>query len=363
MDLSRACAARGARLALCAGLVAGALLAPTLYGLVRRVFEGRLISPPTFWRSSPAGVDLLAFVLPNPNHPLAPRAWFELFANPFAALEHVASLPLIALCVLLWAYRRGWRPGRPWSALGVTFALLALGPFVRVAGLMTYVPGPWALLRYVPVLEWARTPARFAVMVVLVVAVLFAGAVRTLAETVPQRRRLLLTAVGFLVLFELLPIPRRLALAQPPTIYDRIAADRRAGIRVLELPFGISDGASSVGRYTARAQLYQTVHGKPLVGGGLSRVSRQRVDAVLSFPVLRALAELSANPDAAVDVESIVPLGADFARDAGIAYVVVDTSRASPQLITFAKRVFHLEYLAADRELELYQPAQGSRSQ
>ena len=41
----------------------------------------------------------------------------------------------------------------------VVFGLLALGPFVHVAGINTYVPGPWALLRYVPLIGLVHTPA------------------------------------------------------------------------------------------------------------------------------------------------------------------------------------------------------------
>ena len=41
---------------------------------------------------------------------------------------------------------------------GITigFGLLALGPFVHVAGVNTYLPTPWTLLRYVPLIGEAR---------------------------------------------------------------------------------------------------------------------------------------------------------------------------------------------------------------
>ena len=50
---------------------------------------------------------------------------------------------------------------------------------------------------------------------------------------------------------------------------DMLATDHR---EVLELPFGVRDGTSSHGNFTARSQFFQTYHHKPLIGGYLSRV-------------------------------------------------------------------------------------------
>ena len=58
----------------------------------------------------------------------------------------------------------------------VVFGLLALGPFIHVAGINTYVPGPWALLRYVPLVGLVHTPARFSIVLMLAVAVVVADA-------------------------------------------------------------------------------------------------------------------------------------------------------------------------------------------
>ena len=47
---------------LIAALACAGPLSPVLYGLGERIADGRFVSPPIFWRSSPRGVDLLAFV-------------------------------------------------------------------------------------------------------------------------------------------------------------------------------------------------------------------------------------------------------------------------------------------------------------
>ena len=46
------------------------MLSPVLYAFGERYLTDNAQMPPTYWRSSPPGIDLLAYVMPNPNHPL-----------------------------------------------------------------------------------------------------------------------------------------------------------------------------------------------------------------------------------------------------------------------------------------------------
>ena len=232
---------RLAFLTLATGLVTTALLSPVLYAVGKRI-TGNLVVPGTPWRSSPAGVDLLALVLPNPNHPLTPdwiAGWLRSFPGGF--LEGVVSIPFVVVAVLIIAWRTGWRPSRWWAALAVVFGAVALGPFVHVAGINTYIPGPWAVLRYVPLLGLARTPSRFSVVMMLAVAVLFAVALEWFGRTYPKRRRLVLGVVASLLLAELLPAPVTLHSAAVPQFYRQVAAAPES-VRVLELPTGVRDG-------------------------------------------------------------------------------------------------------------------------
>jgi hypothetical protein len=176
--VSRADLWRLVRAGAVAAVVAVVLLSPVLYAVTVRVADGQWESSRVFWRSSPPGVDALAFVLPNPNHPLASQSIRDWLSRPRADayLENVASLTFVALMTILVAWRTGWRPQRFWAGTAVFFSALALGPFIHVAGINTYIPGPWAVLRYVPVIGLARTPARFSIVLVLGVAVLFASA-------------------------------------------------------------------------------------------------------------------------------------------------------------------------------------------
>ena len=235
------------RLAICASLTAALPLSPALYAVGVRIAQGRWVSPAVFWRSSPIGVDLLSIVLPNPNHPLAPEAWRSwLSGRPDGYLESVAALPLSAILVLALAWRSGWRPPRLWIVTSLGFAWLSLGPFLRIAGVNTYVPGPWALLRYAPVIGLARNPARFAVPMMLAVSILLALALNHLKDTWSAGRRWAHLLISATVMVELLPIPRGLCSARGSGFMIRSKADPR-NVNVLELPFGVRDGTFSVG--------------------------------------------------------------------------------------------------------------------
>jgi hypothetical protein len=343
-----------ARLAATGGIVAAILLSPVLYALGTRIAEGRFDQPRIFWRSSPAGVDLLAFLVPNPNHPLAPTVFFTWLEQPMMAFEHVASVPLVVIGAIAGAIRFGWRPPRVWVALGTVFALLALGPFVHVAGFNTYIPGPWALLRYVPVVGMARTPSRTAVMVMMFVAIVFVLGLRTLGQ---RYGRGLVIVVGVLLLAELLPAPRVLYSATVPAIYHMIAADPRTDIRVLELPYGVSTGTIAVGAYSARAQFGQTVHGKPIAGGTLSRISSNRIAEMQSQPIVNALLRLGKGDSlSSQELDGLRREVPPFLDRARLGYVVIDRTRVSPESVTAVISLLRLTYVAADGAFELYRP-------
>ena len=345
-------------LTVASGVVAAVILSPVLYAVGERLTAGELKSPGVLWRSSPGGVDLFALVLPNPNHPLTPQViadWLATFQGGY--LEAVVSIPFVALITMVLAWRRGWRASRWWTALAIAFGALALGPFVHVGGLNTYVPGPWALLRFVPVLGLTRMPSRFSVVLMLAVAVLFAAALEWLGRTYPHRRRLILVTVGILLLAELLPAPLTLHSAAVPRFYERVAA-APGDVRVLELPTGIRDGTSSIGNFIARSQYFQTMHEKPLIGGYLSRVGGRSIADVRRIDMLDALIVLSEGGTLSPEREAaLISGGPAFIREANLGFVIVDRLRSPTALIDFAKRALHLSYVDRDGVFELYQPA------
>jgi len=344
-----------ARLSIVTLAAAGFAASPVLSAYA---FGDAMDTPPIFWRTGPQGADLLALLLPHSNHPLMPSSLVAMLAShPGGIIEQSASLSIAALLVigLAW-WRASWRPPLRWSVAAVGFALMTMGPFVHVAGMNTYIPTPWTLLRYVPIISDARMPSRMAVVAMMAVAMLFAGALSALTTRNPKYRAAILVAVAALLCLDVWPAPREIYTAGIPAIYERIARDPRP-VSVLALPTGVRDGLGSQGNFTAHAQFYQTMHGKPIVGGYLSRTTPRRREAHSSHPVLGPLVALSGGESIDAAQWAAARGGAaDFAREVDLGYVVINHRTASPELERFAVEVLKLVRVQRDADRSLYLP-------
>ena len=335
------------------------LLLPEIVGVTIRVLEGRLPETTIYWRSSPRGVDALAYVVPNPNHPWfggVTRRWL-MPDVPDAFPEFVGSFSLVALALVAVAWRRRLLP-RLWVAFTGFFFLLSLGPFVHIGGVNTYVIGPWALLRYVPVVGMARSPSRFAIVAVLGMSLLFAFAVQELSR---RRAKLRLTAAGLLaaaLCVELMAVPRPLHSAAVPQIYSLVASAGDDTARLLELPTGIRDGTSSLGDFNAETAFFQTQHRRPLIGGYLSRVSEWRKREKIRGPVMRSLIALSEGRELPPDLRTAAREGRDsFLRRSCVGFVMINKERASDELRSFAVETLRLTPVHEDATHALFTPA------
>jgi hypothetical protein len=242
-----------------------------------------------------------------------------------------------------------------WIVITLGFASLTLGPFVRIGGLTTFAPTPWTLLRYVPLVGDARMPSRFDAVVMMGLSAIFASALMALTSRSPHRRGVILTT-GLLLAFELLPVPRTLYAADVPRVYRTIAADPRP-VRVLDLPFGIRDGLTTVGNFDPASQYYQTMHHKEIIGGYLSRVSQSDRDEYLAIPMIRALTALSEHRQLSPLEESAARESAKaFVAESRIGYVVIDNRTASPDLRAFALSTLDLVRVDEGAGFELFVP-------
>jgi hypothetical protein len=344
-----------ARHAAIAAIACIAILSPVLSVTTSSVGQRGFMRPDVWWRSSAPGVDLLAFFAPNPLHPLVGWISFDWVSSlPGGFNENVASLPWVALGVIvgavMWA---GFRPIKGWVIFTFVSAWLALGPFVSVATTLTYVPTPWALLRYLPIVGAARMPTRLTILVMLGLSMLLAWAVHHL-RTRSTRPQLLTAAIGLLLIAELLPAPRTLHSAEIPAVFKVIAADPRP-IRVLSLPFGLKDGLSSRGNYSSSSQFYQTFHQKRLVGGYISRLPRGSIENYRANSLVRVLMRLSEGSVVDDELYERALQRADFhMQRLQIGYVVIDPARCSPELVAFAHRVFQTSLVTKADGLELY---------
>ncbi len=337
----------------CAALVLA--LSPLLFPLFASSSPGFPGPGAIPWRSSSPGLDAAAYLLPNPLNPWIgtwSAAWLS--SRPNGLVENVASIPWVALLTMAAAtvaYRRWAHAG--WLAFTGVFFLLSLGPFIVVGGAMTHVPGPWALVRYLPVLGAARMPTRVSILVLMGAAMLLAMALQSLRQRVPWPRALTV-AIGMLLVVELMPGSRTLYSAQVPAIHRIIAADPR-DVRVMNLPFGLRDGLSSAGNTSAENQYQQTAHEKGLVGGYVSRLPRGAVERYSGLPAMGVLLDLSEGKAVTAErwAEGVAAAHAG-ADPLNLGWVVVDARSTSPQLEQFATEAFELSYVDRDGPWKLY---------
>jgi hypothetical protein len=244
-------------------------------------------------------VDLAGFLIPSQLHPLWGRAaaraqWFK---NHMEIQNKTAYLGVPALALSLLALRR--RSGRFWMLGAALFALLAMGPLLQVGGAITRVPLPAAFIYALPFANISRYPVRFIVIAMLALAVAAAIGARALLARLdarPGRAGALLTAVlvGLVALDNLAALP--LVGIYIPPVYAEMARDgERYGI--FEAPLSYRSSAGFL--------LYQTVHGKGIVGG---YISRTRPDPLMGIPLVRTIANAQDEPDiVAQDAERIAP--------------------------------------------------------
>lgn len=331
------------------------VLSPVLTVMAAHLGERQWIAPKTFWRSSPSGLDVLAYLVPNPT-----SQWLGWIASDWLAagnggvVENTAAIPwTVTFAIAIALLYAGLRLPRYWVVFTSGAALLSLGPFVSIAGWQTHVPTPWSLLRYLPVIGATRMPARVSILVMLGAAVLLTLALRALRAR-STRPWMPATIVASFLLVELVPAPRPLHPVSVPSFYKQIAADPRP-LRVLTLPFGLRDGTTSHGNFFASTQFYQTVHEKPLVGGYLSRLPSRGIEPYRRSHRLSVLMDLSARRpvsperlELAIERAHIHPLRLD------IGYVVIHTGLVSPQLVSYAQAAFDLEFVTAEGGQALY---------
>ena len=334
------------------------LLAPVIIGGGDQLGSDRLQERGTYWRSSPPGVDSLAYFVPNPTH-----VWFGARTRPWLTPagvddfpEFVASFSLLAFVVI--AVARSALP-RMWVAFTAFAALLSIGPFIYLAGMNTYVIAPWALLRYVPLIGMARSPSRFAIVAALGLSLLFGFAVAELSRRHGSRWRRAAGLVAVGMALELVPAPRVLYSAEVPEVYRLITAHGEETGRVLELPTGVRDGTSSLGQFNAANQYFQTRHHRPIMGGYASRVARSTKREMRRSPVLSTIFDLSEGREPSPELLARARAGREaFLRRSCVRFVVINKRRASERLRTFALQTLELSPLHEDEEYLLLVPTE-----
>jgi len=123
--------------------------------------------------------------------------------------------------------------------------------------------------------------------------------------------------------------------------------DRSKKGAVCELPLGLRDGFGETGSIDEAVLLHQTIHERPIVGGFVARLPPSVVRAYATMPIVGSLLRLS---DGAKVLETDATRSpreaAALLASAGIAFIILDTRRASPELIEYVQSKIDLKRVA-----------------
>ncbi len=210
-------------------------------------------------------LDPLALVIPGGHWRLA--AWTRWFWTRLPGNEHEMSVHLGVAVLVLVILAAAW--GRRWRGEGVSlwwwiagcFGVLALGQRLSVWGHeLSAVPLPYCLLeRLVPAFRLSGVPVRFVVMVIVSAAMLAAFSLRALLRRPTRWRWVLPAGLCALLVIEYLPAPLPAHRLGIPAYVSRL--------RDTPGPGAVYDAVTPA----PRQLYYQTVHGRPLAYGYVSR--------------------------------------------------------------------------------------------
>jgi len=233
-----------------------------------------------------------------------------------------------------------------WTAL--VFGILALGPLLQIAGRYRFsldnllpegvtLPLPFTLLHFLPFISANRAPNRNSTILMLALAVLAGYGVAWLlakisksanqqianskwqsSESANQRMApaggewqmaeggrstddvsrfthplvyLSTCLLAALVILEHLAVPLPTTDARIPEVYRRIGA-QPGEFAVMQLPLGWRDSYGVLGSEQTNLQYFQTGHGKPIIGGNISRAPADKMGHFARIPLFKALTDL-----------------------------------------------------------------------
>lgn len=325
------------------------LAAPLLLPTIAQARSGDTIAP-TDGQVQQYGADLLDFIRPTQFatfwRPLGRIPGEGALQPSSAGGVFLGFLPLLLAAIALWrAPRRAW----PWAGLALIFAVLALGPSLAIGDVDRGVPLPYALVGQIPLLNIARVPNRLVLVVTLCLAILAGLALVSLRQRfgarIGTRARLVLTILlAAALLAEHLAVPFPMEAISAPPFYRQLAASPEPGT-ILEIPYCKQ---CSITNYR------QTVHGRPVIGG---YISRRLLYPVRDSPLFREI--LPPGEDMTPGVEQAA-IGRQILAYAGVRWIVIirdDPDYDPDHIAQFLARFAAPTPLYEDAAMIVYRPA------
>ncbi|MFQ6099791.1 MAG: hypothetical protein ACE5OS_00950 [Anaerolineae bacterium] len=307
------------RALLIAVLVAVLLVGPVAFPLLREQARAGYAEVDV---ESVLGTDLLALITPSFLHPLwgdAVRPFYDRFVAPNRPVFVGYVVLVLALLGLYHCLRREQRRKHGWLIVATLLSLvLALGTKLYLNGDVLLPNLPW----YSPIIGFVRTPIRLNLVLDQCLAILAGFGVAKLSSS--AHRSLIHCSLFIdslfivLILFEFLVYPFPTTPAYVSPFYIQLAQE----------PGSFAIVAAPQDRQTDKFYMYwQTVHGKPIVNGHISRPPISAFDFIQGNTITRAFARRE-------PLRGQAQLGVELAAlaEAGIRYAAIHKQFLPPDL-------------------------------
>jgi hypothetical protein len=323
------------------GLACALLLAPLAYPIIHEQ-----LSTDTPHLAIPVhlaeGNDLLSFLLPSPYHPILGRLTAPIHKRFKLPGRRPAYLGFAATGLALLAIKTRQRSAFYWGLVGLLFCVLSLGPYIEVYGYRPLdFPLPWA----VPVAGFFRNPFRFNTLVSFCLAVLAGLGLVRLLQRLSRRRQwnlaLVTTGLATVIILEYLSIPLPRTELRVSAFYHHLA-DEEDDVAIVEVPMGR--------RRDKEYMYYQTIHGKPMVNGVVSRPPQNTYRFLAEVPVLSAL---QTNEPPAWSERHLFNQLAPLA-ERNIEYIILHRERFAPGHLAEWRDYFAFSPIFEDERLVVY---------
>jgi len=349
---------------LLAGVVAAIIWAPALIPIAREFITGDY-GVSGWGESVKLSADAVGMVTPTDLNPLASdrRAGSDTWPAALRAVEegkgrfgdiNTVFLGFVTLALAVIGAIAARRHLAAWIWTALVFGILALGPLLQIAGRYRFsldnllpegvtLPLPFTLLHFLPFISANRAPNRNSTILMLALAVLAGyGAAWLLGwigewqisksanrQIVDRREQLaedgrntqyamrnahpfvyLSTCLlAALVILEHLAVPLPTTDARIPEVYQRIGAEP-GEFAVMQLPLGWRDSYGALGSEQTNLQYFQTGHGKPIIGGNISRAPAEKMGYFARIPLFKALTDLELYRDLHPQTDAAARAGA-----------------------------------------------------
>jgi hypothetical protein len=228
------------------------------------------------------------------------------YSNNVEKFNYSGLIILISYLIIIFTVKKIpkgiWKKIHPHFLISLMFAVLTLGPFLKIfnrwlidlEGTPVVFPMPFLLLRYMPGLASLRASTRFTPLFIFSALIVSAYLLDYIYKKLKGNKRSIFIVALFSVFImdQYITFPKKPSSYFPVKIYKQIEKTTEQGT-VFEIPFTVRDGFQYIGDVHAIGIMNgQLIHKKPIIGGYLARVSNKVFDFYKNLKFIGYIAKI-----------------------------------------------------------------------